>query len=234
MTYFKVKEIFASIQGEGPYVGQPAVFVRLAGCDLNCHFCDTDFAMDTAKSMHDIHIFDAAKRMKVPTSLAVITGGEPFLQNVGNLTARFNSHGWGVQIETNGRHWESDKGLDQCMILACNSIICSPKTEDMREEVALIADGFKYIIDVHDEFDGVDGLPVSDTQKQGGGLVRLARPWEITKRGSEVQMKNRVYLQPCWVKDRSRHQQNIRATYDRCMEYGYRLSLQVHRIVDAQ
>ena len=46
----KVKEIFTSIQGEGPFVGYKQLFIRLCGCNLNCKYCDTDFSSENAKN----------------------------------------------------------------------------------------------------------------------------------------------------------------------------------------
>ena len=49
-TEVKIKEIFESIQGEGPFVGVNQLFLRFCGCNLNCNYCDTDFGMNGAKS----------------------------------------------------------------------------------------------------------------------------------------------------------------------------------------
>ena len=102
-----VSEIFHSIQGEGPYIGKPAVFVRLTGCNLNCAWCDTKF------TWHALHLEKA--KLYSPADLVnaiakfncghiVWTGGEPLLQQDAILhTIRFHmldyqSH----EIETNG------------------------------------------------------------------------------------------------------------------------------------
>lgn len=72
-----VHEIFATIQGEGPYVGMPAVFVRLAGCNLACHFCFTEDTMisiggDVAKAISRVQLFDEA--LTVMTQGRVLQG----------------------------------------------------------------------------------------------------------------------------------------------------------------
>ncbi len=78
----KIKEIFTSVQGEGPYVGVKQLFVRFCNCNLKCNYCDTDFAPNEAFEEHTpeslakkIHEFD----LKTIHSIS-LTGGEPLLQ----------------------------------------------------------------------------------------------------------------------------------------------------------
>jgi 7-carboxy-7-deazaguanine synthase len=90
-------EIFYSIQGEGPAMGRPATFVRLAGCNLSCQGCDTDLKPGQEVSLPDVLKSIQGKRV-------VITGGEPTLQ-MGELTeliSLLHSNGMEIHIETNG------------------------------------------------------------------------------------------------------------------------------------
>lgn len=96
----KVNEIFYSLQGEGFNAGTPAVFVRFAGCNLQCPFCDTDFAVGTEMTEEDI----AAQVVRYPASLVVITGGEPSLQLTESLVDALHRQGRRVAVETNGTH----------------------------------------------------------------------------------------------------------------------------------
>lgn len=96
----KVNEIFYSLQGEGFNAGTSAVFVRFAGCNLQCPFCDTDFAVGTEMTEEDI----AAQVVRYPTSLVVITGGEPSLQLTESLVDALHRQGRRVAVETNGTH----------------------------------------------------------------------------------------------------------------------------------
>jgi len=93
-----VVEIFYSLQGEGHYTGVPAVFVRLAGCNLKCWFCDTDFLHGEEWTEEDI----INKVCSYPTRYVVITGGEPTLQMTASLAERLHRAGKYIMMETNG------------------------------------------------------------------------------------------------------------------------------------
>lgn len=94
----KIMEIFSSFQGEGPFVGTPATFIRLTGCNLNCEFCDTENVNE-----EKINIPDIVKKIEeYPNKLIVITGGEPLLQDINYLCLKLLVKGYQVQIETNG------------------------------------------------------------------------------------------------------------------------------------
>ena len=115
MTTMRVNEIFYSLQGEGRHTGTPAVFVRLAGCNLKCSFCDTDFAAHTEMTEEEI----VARVAAFPASLVVLTGGEPTLQITSRLLGLLHEAGKRVHIETNGTHPLPDGPIDW--------VTCSPK-----------------------------------------------------------------------------------------------------------
>jgi len=73
----KIKEIFTSIQGEGPYIGQKHIFVRFCKCNLNCAFCDTDFNIENALGYSIDELFD--KLNKINCEVISFTGGEPLV-----------------------------------------------------------------------------------------------------------------------------------------------------------
>ena len=74
----KIKEIFTSIQGEGPYVGYKQLFIRLCGCNLNCAYCDTDYNINGAKEYSTEEIIDICNQSTDCHSIS-LTGGEPLL-----------------------------------------------------------------------------------------------------------------------------------------------------------
>lgn len=97
----KVCEIFYSIQGESTRAGCPCVFVRLAGCNLRCSYCDTLYAQTGGDEWPLIEIVAAVERY--PCRLAEITGGEPLLQkHTPRLAAELLNRGFSVLLETNG------------------------------------------------------------------------------------------------------------------------------------
>lgn len=107
---YRVNEIFHSLQGEGYHTGRAAVFVRFAGCNLRCPFCDTDFSY--SEPMTAAQIADAVFAYSThPGTLIVLTGGEPSLQVDQALIDELHRHGQTIAIETNGTH-EIPDGID--------------------------------------------------------------------------------------------------------------------------
>ncbi len=97
----KVSEIFYSIQGESTYAGLPFIFVRLAGCNLRCNYCDTPYARDEGR---DMTVEEVLKEIEnIPCRRLEITGGEPLLQEeVYSLIERSLKRDYTILIETNG------------------------------------------------------------------------------------------------------------------------------------
>lgn len=97
-----VNEIFYSIQGESTYAGKPCVFVRLAGCDLRCSWCDTPYAFTEGRKMSIEDILHQVGEYGTP--LVEVTGGEPLLQEeVYPLMERLLDSGRTVLLETGGQ-----------------------------------------------------------------------------------------------------------------------------------
>ncbi|WP_292518522.1 radical SAM protein [Methanoculleus sp.] len=97
-----VSEIFRSLQGEGKNQGRPCTFIRLAGCNLRCAWCDTSYAWEGGREMSVTEVLD---RVWLQNGKQIcITGGEPLLQSaeVLELLKKFSLHGYSVEIETNG------------------------------------------------------------------------------------------------------------------------------------
>ena len=124
-NYLDVQDIFFTLQGEGPNVGMPAIFIRLGGCNLACEFCDTEF--ESYNRLTLIEILDKIKdilQKKPKTPLVVITGGEPMRQPIAKLCQKLQDLNLLVQIETNGTIFR-DLPKDV-------QIICSPKINNKK------------------------------------------------------------------------------------------------------
>jgi organic radical activating enzyme len=208
-----VQEVFYTLQGEGPFSGHPAVFVRLAGCNLSCFWCDTEFeSSDWHPSLDQLLAVIASSRPAF-CDLIVITGGEPFRQNITPLVQNLLSQGLRVQIETNGTLWVE---LPRHSRL---HIVCSPKTTALHKSILKRIGSYKYII-AADQIDEEDGLPAYSTQK-ADVLQRIARPLE----GKDV------YVLPMDSYNPEINEKNTQACVASALKFGYRLTLQTHKVV---
>ncbi len=98
----KLAEIFFSLQGEGKNQGRPCLFIRLAGCNLHCRWCDTGYALGNGRDIAPDVILEQVWRRN--PKLICITGGEPLLQagELEPLLASLHRKGIAIDIETNG------------------------------------------------------------------------------------------------------------------------------------
>lgn len=102
-----VTEIFKSIQGESTFAGLPCVFVRLTGCNLRCHWCDTAYAFYGGQKMTPEEV--RARVHELGGKLVEFTGGEPLLQTeILPLTERLLLEGYRVLVETSGERYVGD------------------------------------------------------------------------------------------------------------------------------
>ena len=98
---YKINEIFYSLQGEGARAGTPNVFIRFAGCDLACTFCDTEF--ESYVEMTAEEIMDKVMRLAPPERSVILSGGEPALQYDEDFHNALRGAGVTfIAIETNG------------------------------------------------------------------------------------------------------------------------------------
>ena len=143
LTKLPVMEKFYTIQGEGHYSGQPFYFIRLGGCDVGCHWCDVKESWD-----HNQHKFievdDLIKDVKEYTSNVVITGGEPLMWNLSELTKRFKENNIKLHLETSGAYEMSGNWDWVCL---------SPKKKMLpKQEIYSKANELKVIIYNNDDF----------------------------------------------------------------------------------
>ena len=99
-----VVETFHSVQGEGAWMGTNAFFIRLAGCDVGCPWCDTKISWNMKKHPA-IAIADLVNEaVNAAPAIVVITGGEPLMHDLTELTRQLKAQGLRVHLETSGSH----------------------------------------------------------------------------------------------------------------------------------
>jgi 7-carboxy-7-deazaguanine synthase len=212
---YSVAEIFPTIQGEGPFIGYPSVFIRMATCNLRCHFCDTDF--DKKHEMTAEEILWQVKAYK-SMPLVVITGGEPLLQPIRKLIdlIHYGLEYKMVQIETAGT--VSLEPLPQTNL----RIVVSPKTPEINHNIRTNATYWKYVTSANDETCPETGIPITATQP-GGNKTRLAAPPPWVRATD-------VFLMP-----QEGPGEDVAANYAKvaqlCMKHGYRASARLHTIM---
>jgi organic radical activating enzyme len=162
-------------------------------------------------------------------NLLVLTGGEPFRQKASAAfikTLITESTFDFVQIETNGTLWhhELDWALGKSHAL---HVIVSPKTPRLNSFLAQSMEYvyYKYVIEAG-HIDPNDGLPTSVL----GMGKRVARPWENAP-SFKSEYNERIFVTPMDAQDSVQNEANIEAAVKVCKKYGYRLNLQVHKLV---
>lgn len=225
-SILEVHSVFNTIQGEGPFTGHPAVFIRLAGCNLQCPACDTDYTTDRWTAT-PITLLEMVREMRSAPSLVVITGGEPFRQNIHKLVKHLLDAGYTVQIETNGTLPPPTIGFAKMCSLDTTErkrcfVVCSPKAGKVNSVTAEIICAYKYVM-AHDSVDA-DGLPLLALDHNAS--PRVARPHKG--------FNGPIYLQPCDDKDDVVNQANLKACVNSVLTNPYILQLQVHKIISVE
>lgn len=211
---YEIHDIFHTLQGEGPYSGEPALFIRFAGCNLQCYWCDTQYNTRTVLDL-------AGLRQKIldiipsTTRLLVLTGGEPFRQDIVPLL-RLMGSSFRFQIETNGTLWLPNFDFDLA------TVVCSPKTRKVHKKIASGVTHWKYVGSEQNLHRSPDGLPMQSTQDLTKDC-KLFRPYGHNKV---------IWLSPLDSYDREQNLRNEAAVVQSCLTHGHRLSLQTHKIIN--
>jgi len=133
-----VMESFYTIQGEGFHQGMAAWFIRLGGCDVGCVWCDVKDSWDADKHPKWTVEEITEQLSEISAEMVVITGGEPLMYDLSELTETIKSRGFSVHVETSGAHPLSGSWDWICL---------SPKKfKDAREEFYEVADELKVVI----------------------------------------------------------------------------------------
>ena len=207
--FLDIQEIFPTLQGEGPFVGQGAIFIRLGGCNLKCNFCDTEF--DSFKNFSLTEIlqkvveFSKNSQGKIVRKLVVISGGEPMRQPIEKLCKELILLNFLVQIETNGTIFRE---LPREVKIICSPKISNHKYHLLRSDILQKIDALKFIISANND----DYSEVGEVGQASRNAIS-------------------IYVQPMDEYDEKKNKENLQKCLDLCEENGYFLSLQTHKII---
>ena len=204
----EIQEIFPTIQGEGPRSGEPAIFIRLGGCNLACDFCDTEFESFSSMNIEEIH--KQVLSFSRNTNLIVITGGEPFRQPIEKLCSLLLENNFNIQIETNGTLY---RPVDERV-----EIVCSPKNTgnintktggctEIRDDLLQRLTALKFLVSKYDK----NYIKIPEV-----GQSKYNTP---------------VFVQPMDEYDDGKNRANMNYACEIVQKYGYKLSLQIHKIL---
>lgn len=258
-----VFSIFHTIQGEGPFAGHRATFIRLVGCNLQCPLCDTDYTSKSRRmGLHDIlvEVNDVSKvesvlyedrdeQLSPPSigasslALVVITGGEPFRQNIIPLVEELVQSGFTVQVETNGTLIDEDWYMfvnTTASGLKTHTVV-SPKTPRVSKWTFGLSNLYwKYVVEAGHTCPH-DGLPTSVL----GLEMRVQRPWAYVSKSNSERSKHltalpndlgvsgtyKVYVQPVDMHDEADDgSSHLQEAVKSSQTFGYVLSLQSHKM----
>ncbi|MCE0558308.1 7-carboxy-7-deazaguanine synthase QueE [Motilimonas sp. E26] len=216
---YPINEIFQTIQGEGLFTGVPAIFVRLQGCDVGCPWCDTQHTWtvspDQETNLHQItdksdtsaawanvttaEILNEFVRLGYQANHVVITGGEPCMYDLRELTQALAMQGYKSQIETSGTY--------EVLVDDAAFVTVSPKVKMkgglvVRPDALLRANEIKHPVATEKDIDALDAL-----------LAQCS--WTIPPQ---------ICLQPISQKPRA-----TQLAMETCIARNWRLSIQTHK-----
>jgi 7-carboxy-7-deazaguanine synthase len=213
-------EIFYSIQGEGISTGIPAMFLRLAFCNLRCSWCDTKYTWDwqhynKQEEVMELSIREIEERLLVQDCRRlIVTGGEPLIQQkeLTNLLASLKTKGFYIEIETNGTivpnsslTWLADQwNVSPKLKNSGNPLSLREIPEAYDLFISLPSSFFKYVIQTEHDLSEVQGL--------------------INKYSIDVE---KIILMP-EASDRETLIQRSRWLAEACKDKGYKFSNRLH------
>ena len=213
-----IVDVWSTLQGEGPFVGTPSVFVRLAGCNLQCANCDTNYT--EGRNLRTLlEIMKGVNAVRGLSTLVVLSGGEPFRQNIAPLCHLLlkNNSTMRLQVETNGTLF--------CLGVPYSNprltVVCSPKASRVSPQLVEHIDYWKYVVDSVSGVEG-DGLP-KHTMGNGNAVARP--PSDVPS--------DKIFIQPLDPLDDPSGElaeANKLFAMKLCLSHGFRLSLQTHKL----
>lgn len=223
-TRYRVNDVYPSVQGEGVNTGLPMVILRLHGCPVGCPFCDTKETWENDKSNRVDTLAEALGAnprwvWKDAKAIAqyienewpgikwvMITGGEPAMENLEDLTAWLRITGKSVALETSGTALGHLGAFFDWICVSPK--IGMPGGLKVLPEALMVADEIKYVVGKASDLATFDEL-LSNTPELKQGVTICLQPMSASKRATELCMKT-------------------------VMERGWRLSIQTHRLLEVR
>ncbi len=180
-----IVETFHSVQGEGFWAGSNAFFIRLAGCDVGCPWCDTKHSWPADRHPHRAIEDLVAEAIAHHPTMVIITGGEPLMHSLDTLTAELHQAGLRVHIETSGSHPFSGR---------FDWVSLSPKPfKPPLNEMYSKANELKVIISEPADLDWA----IAQAQKVSDKTVKLLQPEWNSRAGQQLAI-DYVLSHPSW------------------------------------
>jgi 7-carboxy-7-deazaguanine synthase len=206
-----VVETFHSLQGEGLHTGRSAFFVRLAGCDVGCSWCDTKHSWPEAAHPHRSVaelVAEAGRAREQGAAFVVLTGGEPLQHDLGPLCAALVATGLPLHLETSGAHPLSGR---------FDWLTLSPKRHRPPSDALLaVCDELKVVVQEPADLAFAEAM--------------AARAGELRREQGAAAAAPALLLQPAWGEPEGQ-----RLALDHVRRHSaWRLSLQTHKVLDVR
>lgn len=216
-----VVEIFKSINGEGPFAGLPSIFIRLAGCNLRCSYCDTTYSFKGRNFTNETveRIVEIAVRMRAESGInrITLTGGEPLMHSeTGSLIDSLYFSSFNIEVETNGTFnpYSMDRGF-----IPSNFITF---TMDYKCGSSGIS---RY--EAQETLENLNDLKSSDAIKFVVRIQDLPEVLHIMKTRSEKWRCRNIFISPVWGDIEP--ERLVRFVIDNQLDM--RVQLQLHKII---
>ena len=150
----RITEVFCSLQGESRTIGRPTTFVRLTGCPLRCHYCDTEYAFSGGELLTLSEILDRVRRFGVPH--VTVTGGEPLAQvEVRQLMELLVEAGFKVSLETSGALSIADIDPNVSVVMDLKTPGSGESHRNLIKNISLLksSDQVKFVITSREDYE---------------------------------------------------------------------------------
>ena len=150
----RITEVFCSLQGESRTIGRPTTFVRLTGCPLRCHYCDTEYAFSGGELLTLSEILDRVSRFGVPH--VTVTGGEPLAQvEARPLMESLVEAGFKVSLETSGALSIADIDPNVSVVMDLKTPGSGESHRNLMENISLLksSDQVKFVITSREDYE---------------------------------------------------------------------------------